>query len=101
MKTILAQIFSDDSAGLDLRLFNIKTRKIKQIIEEIISKPKIAKDQLPDTDFISGLNINDSQIDLKLKIRNFYAGEKDPLKFFKDNIKENKYKKLKAEFHNI
>ena len=36
MKTILSQIFSDDSISADLRLFDAKNRKLKNLIEEII-----------------------------------------------------------------
>lgn len=100
MKTILAQIFSDDSVSADLRLFNTKTRKIKKLIEEIITNKQRAIENLPDKVFKGEIIINETKMQVELSIRDFNINESDPLLFFYQGMNLQKNIALKREFHN-
>ena len=101
MKLILVQIFLDDIISLDIRMFSAQTRKLRELIDIIISDPKVAKKHLKKEIFHSIIEPGPSQAEFNLVINEFYINEKKPLIYFFSSIKRSKYKFSCRKNHNF
>ena len=101
MKLILVQIFLDDIISLDIRMFSAQTRKLRALIDDIISKKEVAKKLLKNESFNFIIEKDSNRAEFNLVINQFKSSESEPLKYFFSSTNESSFKNFCRKNHDF
>lgn len=100
IKTVLAQIFLDETGSVDINLFISQTNDLKATVEKIINNPEKFKKHLNNEVYKDYLQLGPKKLKIKWSLSTFYKDEIDQIEFFKDSLFVEKNEKKMRKFHN-